>query len=332
MMGSGITAIYRKGAVTMHSIDTKRQGLSTAVSFAFVILTVFLFLWGGSVAAGTGQRNFSTPEEAVAALVEAVRMNDTKQLLATFGAAGRDLVVSGDETMDREARDRFLRAYEEKNRLQNVSDRKAVLHVGKDDWPMAIPIVKTGRKWHFDTQEGRQEILARRIGRNELAAIQVCLAYVDAQREYAQRQGNSVLEYAQRFASDPGKNNGLCWDAGEKENPVSPMGPLVARACQTGFTPGHRGEAAPYHGYFYRILAAQGKDAPGGAYDYIVNGRMIGGFGLVAYPARYRSTGVMTFIVNHDGIVYQKNLGKNTVKIAETMSVFNPDPTWKKVE
>ncbi len=332
MMGSGMAAIYRKGVVTMHSIDTKRQGPCTAVSFTFVILTAFLLLWGGSAAAGTGQRHFATPEDAVAELVGAVRMNDTGHLLAIFGAAGRDLVVSGDETLDREARDRFLTAYEEKNRLEKVSNKKAVLHVGEDDWPMAIPIVRTGRTWRFDTKQGRQEILARRIGRNELAAIQVCLAYVDAQREYAQRQRNSVLEYAQRFASDPGKDNGLCWDADEKENPASPMGPLVARACRTGFTPGCRDEAAPYHGYFYRILTAQGKDAPGGAYDYIVNGRMIGGFGLVAYPARYRSTGVMTFIVNHDGIVYQKDLGKNTVKIAETMGVFNPDPTWKKVE
>ncbi|MBP7527591.1 MAG: DUF2950 domain-containing protein [Syntrophorhabdaceae bacterium] len=332
MMGTGIETIYRQGSVTMHSIDTRRQGSCTAASFTFVILAVFLFLWGGSAAAVTGQRNFSTPEDAVAALVEAVRMNDTRQLLAIFGAAGRDLVMSGDETLDREARDRFLRAYEEKNRLENVSDRKAVLHVGEDDWPMAIPIVRTDGTWRFDTKQGRQEILARRIGRNELAAIQVCLAYVDAQREYAQRQSNSVLEYAQRFASDPGKDNGLCWDAGEKENLASPMGPLVARACRTGITPGCRGETAPYHGYFYRILTAQGKDAPGGAYDYIVNGRMIGGFGLVAYPARYRSTGVMTFIVNHDGIVYQKDLGKNTVKIAETMTIFNPDPTWKKVE
>lgn len=331
MMRSGIAAIYRKGVVTMHFIDTKRQEPCTAVSCVFVILMVLLFLWG-SAAAGTGQRNFSTPEDAVAALVEAVRINDTGQLLAIFGAAERDLVVSGDETLDREARNRFLKAYDEKNRLQNVSDRKVVLHVGKDDWPMAIPIVKTGRTWRFETKQGRQEILARRIGRNELAAIQVCLAYVDAQREHAQRQSNSFLEYAERFASDPGKDNGLCWDAGEKENPASPMGPLVARACRAGFAPGCRGEAAPYHGYFYRILTAQGKDAPGGAYDYIVNGRMIGGFGLVAYPARYRSTGVMTFIVNHDGIVYQKDLGKNTVKIAEAMSVFNPDPTWKKVE
>ncbi len=331
MMASGMAAIYRKGVVTMRSIDTKRQGPCT-VSFTFVILTVFLFLWGGSAGAGTGQRNFPTPEDAVAALVEAVRMNDTGQLLAIFGAAGRDLVVSGDETLDRKARDRFLAAYEEKNRLENVSDRKVVLHVGEDDWPMAIPIVRAGGTWRFDTKQGRQEILARRIGRNELAAIQVCLAYVDAQREYAQRQSDSVLEYAQRFVSDPGTNNGLCWDAGEKENPASPMGPLVARACRTGFAPGCRGEAAPYHGYFYRILTAQGKDAPGGAYDYIVNGRMIGGFGLVAYPARYRSMGVMTFIVNHDGIVYQRDLGKNTVTIAETMTIFNPDPTWKKVE
>jgi hypothetical protein len=191
--------------------------------------------------------------------------------------------------------------------------------------------VKAGNGWKFDTGAGKEEILARRVGRNELNAIQVCLAYVDAQKDYAMKkghQGSGLLEYAQRFVSKPGQQDGLYWEAGEGEE-QSPMGPLFAAAREEGYGEKPlRGRATPYHGYFYRILKAQGKNAPGGAHDYVVGDKMIGGFALMAYPARYGSSGVMTFIVNQDGLVYQKDLGKETRKAARTMKVYDPDQTW----
>jgi hypothetical protein len=220
------------------------------------------------------------------------------------------------------------------NKLVNENDMKVILHVGNGDWPFPIPVVKKGDHWLFDTMAGKEEILNRRIGRNELNAIQVCLAYVDAQREYVlkDRDGDKLLEYAQKFISREGEKNGLYWEAKEGE-PQSPLGPLIAKAAGEGYAgrkPG--GKRNPYHGYYYRILKAQGKNAPGGEYDYMVSGKMIGGFALVAYPAEYGNSGVMTFIVNHDGVVYEKDLGKDTEKIATAMKKFNPDRTWKKVE
>ena len=290
-----------------------------------------MFISSGALAA-PNQKAFPSPDAAVKSLIDAVRRDDAGELISIFGPSGRDLVYSGDPAMDKEDRASFLNAYEEKNRLEEVNRGKIILHVGKDDWPMPIPIVKTGRTWRFDTKGGRSEILARRIGRNELSAIQVILAYVDAQREYAlHRETFGAAEYARQFLSEPGKENGLCRADGS-DSPSSPMGPLIADACPESFSPEERGKAVPYHGYFYKILTAQGKNAPGGAYDYLVKGKMIGGFGLVAYPARYRSTGVKTFIVNHDGTVYEKDLGKNTSSRAEKMVTFDPDRTWKRVE
>jgi hypothetical protein len=306
----------------------KRCG-AILVSAAFTALVIS----GPSLAATVKQRTFSSPEEAVKALVEAVESNDVKALEAIFGPGSQDLIVSGDPVSDQSGRERFLKLYNEKNRLEQTADR-AILCVGNEDWPSPIPIVKKGGLWRFDAKEGREEILARRIGRNELSAIQVCLAYVDAQREYAlkDRNGDGFLEYAQKFGSDPGKKNGLYWEAKEGDE-QSPLGPLVAAAQEKGYMvkqPG--GKPAPYYGYYYRILTAQGKSAPGGAYDYVVRGKMIGGFALVAYPAKYASSGVMTFIVNQDGVVYQKDLGRNTEKTAQAMKLFNPDSTWKKVK
>jgi hypothetical protein len=206
--------------------------------------------------------------------------------------------------------------------------------VGSEDWPFPIPLVKKDEYWFFDTMAGKEEILNRRIGRNELNAIQVCLAYVDAQREYVlkDRDGNKLLEYAQKFISSKGKKNGLYWEVKEGEK-LSPLGPLVAKAAKEGYI-GRKpvGKHTPYHGYYYKILKAQGKNAPGGEYDYIVKEKMIGGFASVAYPAEYGNSGVMTFIVNHDGVVYEKDLGKETEKIATAMKKFDPDKTWKKAE
>ena len=220
------------------------------------------------------------------------------------------------------------------NKLEKETDSKMTLVVGEEEWPFPIPIVKKGESWLFDTKAGKEELLNRRIGRNELNTIQTCLAYVDAQREYAMkdRDGDGLLAYAQKFWSTKGKKDGLYWEAKEGEE-QSPLGLGAARAVREGYTPRKPGDKpSPFHGYFYRILKAQGKNAPGGAYDYVVKGKMIGGFALVAYPAEYGASGVMTFIVNHDGVVYEKDLGAETAKIASAMTKFDPDQTWKKAE
>jgi hypothetical protein len=296
---------------------------------AFIVLLIS----GLSQAETVKQRTFASPEEAVKAFVDALKSNDVKAVEAILGPRSRDLVSSGDPVADQSVRERFVNLYEQKYRLE-VTEAKAVLNLGNDEWPFAIPIVKKGSLWYFDTKQGKEEILARRIGQNELSAIQACLAYVDAQREYGlkDRDGDALLEYGQKFRSDPGKRNGLHWEvkAGEGQ---SPLGPLFATAQEKGYSgKAAGGKPVPYHGYYYRILNGQGKNAPGGAYDYMVKGNMIGGFALVAYPAKYGSSGVMTFIVNHDGVVYQKDLGKSTEKNAVAMKLFNPDGTWNKVQ
>jgi len=304
----------------------------------FITTMTIIVCCQSGAAADLKQRTFKSPDEAVKTLIESIRGKDTKGLLAIFGPSGKEIISSGDEVVDREIGERFVKAYEEANKMVNESSIKMVLHVGKQDYPFPIPIVKKGEVWLFDTQAGKEEILSRRIGRNELSTIQVCLAYVDGQREYARRgQGGGLLEYAQRFASSPGKRDGLYWEAKEGESP-SPLGPLVAEAVKEGYKKREDGKQAkgqtltPYHGYYYRILKAQGTNAPGGAYDYVVRGKMIGGFALVAYPAEYGVSGVMTFIVNHEGVVYEKDLGKATEKLAGTMKKFDPDKKWKKVE
>jgi hypothetical protein len=283
--------------------------------------------------AAAKQQSFASPEEAVKALVDAMKAGDLKALSAILGPAGRPLISSGDAVADKQARQRFVEAYEEANKLEKAGETKAVLSVGKDNWPLPIPVVKKGEAWRFDTAAGKEEILNRRIGRNELSVIQVCQAYVDAQREYARvdRDGDGLREYARKFASDKGKMNGLYWEAKEGEA-ESPLGPAVVRARAQGYTRKKSGGPTPYFGYFYRILTAQGPDAPDGARDYIVKGKMRGGFAMVAYPAQYGVSGVTTFIVNQDGTVYQKDLGRNTAKIAQAMKAYNPDSTWKKVE
>ena len=280
------------------------------------------------------QKSFQSPEEATKALYDAVKAGDTKELLLIFGPAGKEIISSGDEVADKTARERFIKAYETMNKLEKETDNKVTLIVGAHDWPYPVPIVKKGETWIFDTMAGKEELLNRRIGRNELNTIQTCLAIVDAQREYAlkDRDGNGLLEYAQKFMSTKGKKDGLYWEAKEGEQ-QSPLGDLVAKAVSEGYTPGKTGRGPqPYHGYYFRILKAQGKNAPGGAYDYVVKGSMIGGFALVAYPAEYGASGVMTFVVNHDGVVYEKDLGKDTARIGSTMTKYDPDQTWKKAD
>jgi hypothetical protein len=284
-----------------------------------------------SAAADAQQKVFPTPEEAVKAAVVAARSQDDKQLLAIFGPQAKEILFSGDTVADKQRREQFLAAYDEKNSVSADGENR-ILVVGMQDWPFPIPLVKRGQGWVFDTERGKQEILNRRIGQNELFTIQTCLAIVDAQREYAMkdRDTNGLLEYAQKFVSDPGKKNGLYWTAQQSET-QSPLGPILARAKTEGYRKSPYGPSS-YHGYYYKMLTAQGKDAPGGAYSYLVKGRMIGGFAVVAYPAEYGNSGVMTFIVNHDGKVFQKDLGKNTASLAQNMKEYNPDKTWNEVK
>ncbi|MGO9374160.1 MAG: DUF2950 domain-containing protein [Syntrophobacteraceae bacterium] len=290
---------------------------------------------GSQRSPGAVQATFRSPEEAVRALVEALGANDEKKLLAIFGygPGAKQLISSGDEVADRAGRERFLQAYQEKNRIAEVNSSKAVLEIGNEAWPFPIPIERVGKDWRFSAKHGKEELLNRRIGKNELSAIQVCLAYVDAQREYASkdRNGDGVLEYSQKFLSEPGKKDGLYWEAKEGEE-QSPLGPLIGEAKKEGYKKKAGNQPSPYHGYFYKILKTQGRNAPRGAYDYVINGRMTGGFAMVAYPAGYGSSGIKTFIVSQDGVVYEKDLGKNTESIAQEMKKFDPDRSWGKVE
>ena len=284
------------------------------------------------LAAGAKPEGFASPDDAVTALVTAARADATGDLVKILGAASKKLVFSGDPVADKDGRAKFVASYDEAHKIVADGDAEAVLDIGSDDWPFPIPLVRQANAWHFDTKAGEQEILARRIGRNELNTIQVCLAYVTAQQEFAakDRLGDGLREYATKFRASPGKHDGLFWPAkaGEEE---SPLGPLVASARAEGYGPRAEGaKPRPFHGYDFRILTRQGKDAPGGAYSYMAKGHMIGGFALVAFPAKYRDSGVMTFIVNQDGVVYQKDLGPKTAALARRMTAFNPDGSWTK--
>jgi hypothetical protein len=280
------------------------------------------------------QRTFTDPESAVRSLIEALRAEDRKALLEVLGTRAQKLLSSGDAVADKRARAAFLEDYTQASKILREGDAKAVLAIGKDEWPLPIPIVKRGDAWSFDTKAGEQEILNRRIGRNELAAIQAVLAYVDAQHEYASkdRDRDGVRAYATKIRSSPGKKDGLYWPVKEGEE-ASPLGPLAARAAAEGYggQKEEQGKLPAYHGYHYRIINGQGKDAPGGAYSYMARGKMIGGFALVAWPASYRNSGVMTFIVNHDGVVYEKDLGPDTAAAAQKITKFNPDQSWKRL-
>ena len=286
---------------------------------------------GPAALAAEKQKTFGSPEAAAKALVAAVAAGDVKALENILGPGSANLVRSGDAVADRNGRERFVRAYDEANKVAREGEAKAILMIGKDDWPMPIPIVKGKDGWRFDAKQGREEVLNRRMGRNELSAVQAMLAYVDAQREYYLRnpRGDKLLHYAQKFGSAPGKRDGLYYQTKAGE-PPSPLGPLFASAKAAGYTKDGDGIPDPYHGYRYRILKRQGPDAPGGAYDYVVQGRMMGGFALVAWPASYGSSGVMTFIVNHEGVVYEKDLGPETAAAAGKITRFNPDKTWKR--
>jgi hypothetical protein len=282
-----------------------------------------------SISIANAQQAYPSPEDAAAALAAAVKTGTNRAMLTVLGSRAGDIVESGDDVADAGTRQRFLAAYDTRHSIRAEGNKKATLILGADDFSFPIPLVNNKSGWEFDAAAGRIEILYRRIGRNELDAIQTSLAFVDAQNEYAEkdRTGEGVGVYAQRIVSSPGKKDGLFW---RDDRDPSPLGELAAQASAEGYEVG--GQTAPYHGYYFRILKGQGPDAPGGALYYVVRGKMIGGFALIAYPAEYGNSGVMTFMVNHAGTVYQKDLGRRTEIIAKRINLFDPDQTWKKVD
>jgi hypothetical protein len=283
--------------------------------------------------AAKAQKSFATAEEAASALAAAVKSDNTKVIIAILGPGSEKIVSSGDPVADKTALERFNRLFDEKHLLEGAAGNRKTLVLGNEDFPFAVPLVKKGDRWRFDAKAGKEEIINRRIGRNELEVINVMHAYADAQREYASRDRDSdaVMEFAQKFRSTPGKKDGLYWEAQDGVE-ASPMGPLVAKADSEGYARSKGGDNKPYHGYLFKIIKAQGANAEGGAFDYVVNGKMILGFALVAYPAEYGTSGIMTFVVNQNGIVFQKDLGKKTATTAAAMKRYNPDSSWKKVE
>lgn len=284
---------------------------------------------GASVSVAAAQQRFDTAQAAFEALVTAAKANDRKTVLAILGPKAQDIVSSGDPVEDANTKKQFLDAYDAKHSFVTESGKPATLLIGSEDWPFPIPVVQKDGKWQFDAAAGRDELLARRIGRNELAAIQASLAYYDAQNEYADlyKDGMGQPIYAQRIISSPGKKDGLYWPTAQGE-PDSPLGETVAAATKQGYKVG--AGPTPYHGYYYKVLTKQGPGATGGAVDYVVRGNMIGGFGLLAYPAEYGNSGIASFMVNNDGVVFEKDLGSDTAKTAASMTSFNPDKTWKK--
>jgi hypothetical protein len=323
-------------------MNTTKTSLITAVAragflvpAARLLVALRLVFPSATHAANTSTtgRKFATPEEAVAALRVATATADTNALRDVLGPAAEDL-ENPDRIQATNELESFSTALSETNHLDRVSDNLVILEVGDDLWPFPVPIAKQDGGWFFDTDTGKDELLNRRIGKNELATLPVMRAYVDAQREYASsdHNGNGVLKYAQRLVSSPGKEDGLYWPP-DLNGQLSPLGPLVAYAQAEGYSPELREEETevergPYHGYYFKILKRQGKHAPGGKYDYVINGNMIAGFALVAWPAEYGTSGIMTFIVNQQGRVYQKDLGPNTSKLVRKMDTYDPDPTW----
>ncbi|HMN45525.1 MAG TPA: DUF2950 domain-containing protein [Povalibacter sp.] len=277
------------------------------------------------------QHDFATVDDAVQALIAAARTDDTAALLEIIGSDAASLVESGDPVQDRNGRERFVQAYEQSHRIEKLDDGSQVLDVGEDQWPFPFPLVQSSDRWRFDSSAGVEEMVNRRVGANELATIQSCLAFIDAEREYYSRnpQRDPLLHFAQKLVSTAGQKDGLYWPTTADEEP-SPLGEQFATARGEGYFAKTPVKDQPYHGYVYRLLSAQGPHAAGGAYDYLVRDRMLGGFALIAVPAEYGSSGVMTFMVSHDGVVYSKDLGSGTPQVAMKIDVFDPDPSWKR--
>jgi hypothetical protein len=294
---------------------------------ACIAVTALLGSGPSVFAQSVKQKTFANPEDAVVALVDANKAGDLNALRALLGAHGEKLLDSGDPVIDQRGREVFLVAYAEKAALMTVSPTRATLYVGNEEWPFPIPLVKEGQAWRFDTTAGAQEVLYRRIGRNELTTIRVCQAYVDAQQEYASQahDGKPAGVYAQKIASTAGKHDGLYWKSEDPEQ-LSPLGEFAAEAAAEGYGQG-KGHPEAYHGYIFRILTGEG-----GSSSYVVNGEMRNGFALIATPAVYGSSGVMSFMVNQNGVVYEKDLGANTATVAAKINQFNADSSWNKVE
>jgi hypothetical protein len=305
-------------------LNVNKSHYTNLPKLAAVAVVLAACLPSASVAQQRGQKTFSSPEDASNALMTAAQGNDEKALLTILGADGKQVVSSGDDAEDAESRANFVKRYQEMHRLVKETDGTTVLYIGAENWPTPIPLLNKGGAWYFDTEAGKNEILYRRVGRNEMSTIRVCQELVAAQKEYSADHH----EYAQKIFSDEGQQNGLYWKASGEH--LSPIGPLVAAAVVERDTASSA--PTPYRGYYYHVLARQGKNAPGGAKAYIANGKMAAGFAFVAYPAEYRSSGVMSFIVSEDGAVYQKDLGKKTEVLAKSMKEFNPDSSWQKSE
>ena len=327
----------RKGI--MSKLEQKpacRPSWEKAFIALFLLIAVFVFAWTVPVAGAPLQKLFSSPEDALKSLTDAVKIKDKAALDQILGSSGEDL-RSGDMVQDAAEFEELAKHLAEKTSLVKDGDSKVIMHIGNENWPFPIPIVKKDNQWLFDTKAGKEEILNRRIGENELTAILVSSAYVKAQREYAIKDwdGDGIVAYAQKLRSDPGKRNGLFWRNAQGEE-VSPLGELLARAWHEGYrkekTAFREEEPTPFHGYYFKILTRQGKNAPGGKYNYIINGNMVGGFALAAFPSNWGKSGVMTFIVNQQGKVYQKNLGPDTAKMAREMRSYDPNTAWTHVK
>jgi Protein of unknown function (DUF2950) len=303
----------------------KTHGADLLAAAAVAVLVMGCFTVP-SAAQQPGQKTFSSAEDAGKALFTAAQSNDEKAMLGILGAEGKEIVSSGDEAEDAESRANFVEKYQEMHRLVKEPGI-TVLYIGAKNWPTPIPLVNKGGSWYFDTEAGKREILYRRVGRNEMSTIKVCQELVSAQKEYSGQHN----EYAQKIFSDDGQHDGLYWKAVGGE-PPSPVGPLVAAAVTESYTKSRDSAPTPYRGYYYHILTRQGKNAPGAAKSYLADGKMTTGFAFVAYPAEYRSSGVMTFMVGQDGVVYQKDLGKKTEGLAKAMKEYNPNSSWQKAE
>jgi hypothetical protein len=304
--------------------ESYRANLPKVAAAAVLLAMCFS---GRSLAQQPGQKTFSSAEEASNAFVMAAQNNDEKAMLDILGRDGKQIVSSGDDAEDSESRSNFVKKYQEMHRLVKEPDGSTILYIGAENWPTPIPLVNKGHSWYFDTEAGKQEILYRRVGRNEISAIRICQELVAAQKEYSTQHG----EYAKQIFSDEGQHNGLYWKTANGE-PQSPVGPLVAAAVTESYSKSRDSVPTPYRGYYFHVLTRQGKNAPGGGKSYVVNEKMTAGFAFVAYPAEYRSSGVMTFIVGGDGVVYEKDLGKKTNAVAKSMKAYDPNPSWQKGE
>jgi DUF2950 family protein len=333
--------LYRAPHATEERLMYKRFNYSrvriSRAGAAIVLSTLFLarpFVSPLSSAEDSAtQQVFPSPDSAVRALIAADKADDTRTLRSILGPDADQVLSSGDPVADKNARDAFLGRYQEMHRLAYDDQGRVILYVGVDNWPVPIPLIKQNGSWVFDTVAGKDELLYRRIGRNELFTIKVLEDLADAQTEYASdgHDGESTGQFARKILSDTGKHNGLYWEAADAQ-PESPIGPLVANATAKGYKKGSGENPIPFHGYYYKLLIRQGKNAPGGARNYVVNGNMTNGFGFLAYPAEYRASGVITFMINQDGIIVQRDLGPNTARLASEIVEYNPDKTWQEVD